>query len=168
MAEEFKPITSQEELDKAIEAHIDKFIGKRLEKNTKQVEERFAGYLSPEQHDEKTKELNSQIATLTEQLAKANETIETNTSLIAEKDKAIREGEINSIKTRIALEMGISTDNLENASRVLTGESEEEIRNSAETLKSLFGTKTAPMARPEGADVDSDKAELKSMLNNLF
>lgn len=113
----------------------------------------------------KLEESTKKIASLEEALAKANESIDAKTVEMAEKDKAIKGYEISAMRSRVASEMGFSFDAID----FIKGETEEEIRESAEALHSLIGSKkTMPLADPEPNGGTSEKAAFKSMLNNLI
>lgn len=153
---EFTPINTQEELN----AIISKRIGEEKSRN----EKKYADYISPDAYEEKTAEMQKQIADLQASLKEASEKAIANDSLIAERDAKIKQYEIGSVKTRIAAEMGFSFDAID----FLQGENEEEIKKSADALKNLIGIRTAPLANGEGTNVNSEQAALKSMLNNLI
>ena len=136
---EFTPITTQEEFDKAI--------GDRLKRERETVRKEFAGYLSPEAEKKKYEGYLSP-----EEAAK--------------KDAQIKAYETDSVKTRIAREMGIPFDL---ASR-LTGEDEASIKKDAESLAKILGGKGGKVpplksTEPDGADLET--AAYRSMLNRL-
>ena len=134
---EFTPITTQEDFDKAI--------GERLKRERETVKKEYAGYLSPE--DEKKK-------------------YEGYLSPAAEKEKVIKGYEANSVKMRIAHEVGIP---YELAGR-LTGENEEALRKDAEGLIKIMGSqahKVPPLKSTEPPAADTKTAAFKSMLDSM-
>ncbi|MGN0409294.1 MAG: DUF4355 domain-containing protein [Candidatus Fimousia sp.] len=138
---EFTAITTQEEFDKAVEA--------RLKAERETIGEKYKGYLSPEEVGEKYKGyLSPEDA--------------------AEKDKKIKKYETDSVKTRVAHEMGLSYE----AAEFLRGEDEETIKKSAESLKALVGEQhsSPPLFRTEPAGDGKKNAEreaLKTMLSDM-
>lgn len=107
---------------------------------------KFEGWLSPEDADAKTSDLNAKIAELTSALTAVNEELNANKTALAEKDTKIKTYEAHSVKTRIAHEMGLSFDAIE----FLKGDTEETIRESAEALKAITKpAQVAPLATPE-------------------
>lgn len=150
---EFKTIETQEELDNIIKD--------RLARNTRtvtdEVTKKFGGYISPDEFGSKTADLTKQIDELN---AKA-----------AEKDKSIADltaknaaYEINSVKTRIAAELGIPVS----LAGRLSGKDEKEIRADAESLAKFIVPKSpAPMANTEGNAGKTKDAAYKNLLNGL-
>lgn len=153
---EFTPIQTQEELNAVISA--------RLKEEKSRNEKKYADFISPDDFTTKTADMTKQIADLQKALKDANEKNSANDSLLAERDATIKQYELNAIKTKVSAEKGFSYDAIE----FLKGNNEEEIRNSADALNSLIGTRTAPLANPDGANANSEQAALKGMLNNLF
>lgn len=153
---DFKVIETQEQLDAVI--------GERIKRERDNVEKKYAGYLSPEDVSNQYKDYLSPEA--------VNEKYKDYLSPeeVAKKDAKIKGYETDSAKTRIAHELGLSYD----AIGFLSGEDEESIRKSAETLKSLLGnTTTAPLASTELVYSESDKnkaqldAAYKKMIKEL-
>ncbi len=149
MAEEFKPIETQEAFDNAIKA--------RLDRNTESVKKQFEGFISPDDFKTKTADLNGKITDLTGKLAEKDTTIADLTA----KNKAY---ETNSVKMRIAHESGIPYE----LAGKLSGETEEDIKKDAETLAKFIGKKQpAPLGSTEHDHVDSKNAAYKSLLAGL-
>lgn len=156
MAEDFKIIETQEQLDSVIKG--------RLERER----DKFNGQISEltQKLDNQAAESQRQISELTKALNEAKEERETFNQTLAERDAKIKDYELHSVKTQIAHELGLSYE----AVNFLNGSTEEEIRNSAESLKDLVGTKTAPLAAEvpiAGSEKDAKNAALRSMLRNL-
>lgn len=152
MAEGFTPITieSQEQLDGMFKDRINR----QNEKHSKELAEKLGEVKS---------DYESKLAEVNEELAKAKEVASGYDSIIAEKDAKIHEYELASVKSQVALEMGLTHD----AVKFLQGDNEESIRSSAEALKSLVKVTPAPMAREEAVGGNSEQASYREMLNNL-
>lgn len=148
---EFRAINTQEEFDEAI--------GERLRREQETVRKEFKGYLSPEAVEKKYKGYLSpeEVQKKYEGYLSAEE--------VAKKDAIIRKYESDSVKTRIANELGIP---YELAGR-LTGTDEESIRKDAETLKGIIGAQRKPVAplMKEGVQGDETDAALKTMLSEM-
>lgn len=154
---EFKIIETQEQLDT--------IITERVARAKESARKEFEGWLSPEQEAAKLKELQEQNS---KQKKEAEETAAKLTELnsqLAERDKKIAKYETDSAKTRIANEVGLSYEAIE----YLRGETEEEIKKSAERLKSIVGNgKVPPLADPEGdTSKETTKAAYKKMLQKM-
>lgn len=146
---DFKVIETQEQLEEVLKERLKRereTVKKEFEGYLSQedVTKKYAGYLSPEDVEKKYKDYLSP-----EEAAK--------------KDAKIKGYETDSVKTRIANEMGLSYD----AVGFLRGEDEESIRKSAEALKGLVGTNgPAPLANLEPNPSATDAA-LRNTLKGL-
>lgn len=149
---DFTPIETQEALDG--------IIGERLKRDREAQAKKYESYIKPEDYAAKCKEYDDTIAGL-------QKSIEDNKSIAEELESAksqIKSYEIGSVKTKVAHEMGLP---YELAGR-LKGETEEDIRKDAETMKGLFPKKAAPPLRSNEPDsVDSNKVAMKKMLDEL-
>ena len=134
---DFKVIETQEQLDA--------IISDRLKRESEKIRKEYDGFLSPEDAAKKYEGyLSPEEAT--------------------KKDAKIKGYETDSVKTRIAHELGLSYD----AIGFLKGDDEDSIRKSAETLKSLVGnTVTAPLASTETSVTRAEDAALKNTLKGL-
>lgn len=147
---DFKIIETQEQLDKVI--------GDRLKRERDTVTKEYEGYLSPED-----------VAKKYEGYLSPDDLKEKYKGYLSpedaeKKDAKIKAYEIDSVKTRIAHELGLSYD----AVGFLRGDNEEEIKQSAERLKHLVGAnKGAPLANLEGALPDAKDAALRNTLKGL-
>lgn len=147
---EFKAIETQEAFDEAIKERLSRAERSVEEKykgflSPEDVEKKYSGYLSPEQVEEKYKGYLSPEE-------------------VEKKDSAIKRYETDSAKTRIALENELP---YEMASR-LSGETEEDIKKDAEAFaKLLKAQKGAPPMKSTETSVDSKKAAMKKMLDGL-
>lgn len=127
---EFQIIQTQEEFDAKIK--------ERLERERNSVTKQFANWISPEDNAKMVADYQKQIEEIKASHSEDSKTIETLTTRV----KAYETAEIRS---RVAHEMGLPYGM---ASRI-NGETEEDIRKDAESLKELIGT-TKPQA-PQAA-----------------
>lgn len=147
---EFTPIETQEQLDS--------IIGERIKEIREKAEKKYEGYLSPE---EVTKKFEGYLSA--DEVTKKYKGY-LSPEEVAEKDAKIKGYESHSVKTRIAHELGLSYESID----FLKGDDEESIRKSAETLKALVGTKSAPpLANPEGNPAKDGDAALKKMIKDM-
>lgn len=156
MAEEFKIIESQEQLDSIIKGRIER---ERV-KYTDQIAE------LTKKLETQASDAQKQISELNQALNASKEEKESFNQTLAERDAKIKEYELHSAKTQIAHELGLSFE----AVNFLQGSDEDEIRKSAESLKELVGTKTAPLAGEvliTDTKKDAKDAALRSMLHDL-
>lgn len=154
MANEFKMIESQEELDAIIK--------ERLARNTKsvtdEVTKKFEGFISPDDLSKKEKEWSDKLGDLTTKSAAKDTTIADLTA----KNKAY---ELDSLRMKIAHEKGIPFE----LARRLAGETEEDIGKDADILaKFVSQTKpTAPLKNTEGASGTGKEAALSATIDKL-
>jgi hypothetical protein len=150
MSEEFKPIETQEELDK--------IITNRLKRERESAEKRFDGWISPEDHQKRIEEANKAF----DDYKKAHENDEQTISDLTAKNKAY---ETASLKSRIAHEVGLSYEWIER----INGEDEQSIRADAESIKKLVGSGRTPVPTKstESAVPDAHTLALKSVLSGI-
>lgn len=130
---------SQEELNSIISDRLNK----EKEKYEKQLGELNA----------KAESYEKQIATFTSQLDELNQKIATNETALQEKDSAIHKYETQSVKMRVANEIGLPYAMADR----LSGATEEEIRADAESLKALMNLNTGmPHKSPEETKPESE------------
>lgn len=127
---EFTVIETQEQLDKVI--------GDRIRRAEAKAAEKYADY---ETLKTQNADYVTQISQLQEQLQKQTETINGNQSIVDDLKAQVQNYESSSLKTKVALEMGLP---YQMASR-LSGSNEDEIRADAETMAKLIG-KQKPVA----------------------
>jgi hypothetical protein len=150
---DFTVIETQEQLDKVIGERI-----KRAEaKAAEAAAEKYKDYEA----------LQKQVAQLTEQAQKHTESKKASEAKIAELEAKIHTYETDSVKTRVALELGIP---YQMASR-LKGDDEKAIRADAESMAKLIGTTkpTAPLGSSEPNTKNSANSawtSLSAALNN--
>lgn len=142
-----------------------KAFNEALAQKQEQWKRKYEGYMSPDDLKSHDAELNKQIADLTKALEDSNKKIEGFTADIADKDSKIKHYESHSVKTRIAHETGLGYDAID----FLKGDDEDSIRNSAEALKSLMGSKVAPpvVNEPPIEHKDSSREAAKKLVQSL-
>lgn len=151
MADTFEAITSQEQLDGIIK--------ERLKRDRETQAKRFEGWISPEDHQKAVDAANKALTDYKAAHAGDEKTI-------ADLTAANKAYETAAIKNRVAHEVGLSYEWI---SRI-SGEDEESIRADAESLKELVGTPSTPplpMKSTETDQVDSKKAQFRTLLNGL-
>ena len=149
---EFKPIETQEQFDEMIKD--------RLERAEKKMEEKYSGYISPDDLSGRTKELNDKIAELGNSLSDATEKAKADAETIAGLESKVKNYETASVKSRIAHEVGIPYE----LANKLSGDTEEAIRKDAEALKPFVTTTaTMPLRNPESPDAGSGDATTESL-----
>lgn len=153
MAEEFKVIESQEQLDAVLKG--------RLERERVKYSDQIAE-LTKELEAQKS-EAQKQIGELTQALNASKEEKESFSKSLAERDAKIKEYELSSVKTQIAHELGLSFE----AVNFIQGADETEIRQSAEALKGLVNVKTAPLAVAEPSVTNSPEATREAALRQM-
>ena len=155
---EFTVIETQEQFDAAI--------GERL----KREREKFSGYLSPEEVEKKYNGYLSpdDVAEKYKGYMSPEEVEKKYAGWVsaedaAEKDSKIKQYESHSVKTRIAKEAGLSLDAVD----FLQGETEEEIKNSAEALKKILKPSAPPLRTTETPKGDGKDEDLRNTLRKL-
>ena len=133
---EFTVIETQEQLDKVI--------GDRIRRAEAKAAEKYADY---ETLKTQNADYVTQISQLQEQLQKQTETINGNQSIVDDLKAQLQNYESSSLKTKVALEMGLP---YQMASR-LSGSNEDEIRADAEMMAKLIGQQkpVAPIGSSE-------------------
>ena len=153
MAEEFKVIETQEQLDAILKGRLER----EKVKYTDQIAELTQKFESQSQDAQK------QIGELTQALNAFKEEKENFDKTLAERDAKIKEYELSSVKTQIAHELGLSFE----AVNFIQGADEAEIRQSAEALKGLVNVKTAPLAVTEPNVTNSVEATRDAALRQM-
>lgn len=160
MADNFEPITTQEDF----QARVNDIVQERLRREREAANKRYEGWMSPDDHQRALGEVTKAF----DDYKKAHEQDEQMIADLTAKNKAY---ETASLKSRISHEVGLPWGSAD----FLTGEDEESIRTSAETLKGLVGTAPAgnvlPLKDPEsgaatgGATRDKFKSWFEENLN---
>ena len=120
---------------------VNAMVGKARLEGKEAGKKEFEGWISPD-------ELNTKLGALTEQVSALTSEKENLQTQITEKDGKIAQYEIDSVKTRVARELGLSYE----AVGFIQGNDEEAIKKSAESLKNLVGDQkqpTPPFGNPE-------------------
>lgn len=133
----FEPITTQEDFDKAI--------AERINRAKDQTRKEFDGWLSPDDVKAQTEKLTSENATMAATIQTQIADIETLKGEAEKTKQQIAKYETDSVKTRVANELGLSIESLE----FIGGGTEDEIRASAQALKKLVGTQAPPRFNPD-------------------
>ena len=141
----FTEIKTQEEFEERLK--------ERLFQKEKSVRKEYENYLSPEKVEELKGGYQTQIDTL-------NDKVSQNNTMKEDYEKKIAKYESDSVKTRIAIELGIPLEFVER----IKGTTEDEIREDAK-LFSSFAQITPPLASTEQNKVSDE--EYKSLLNSL-
>lgn len=154
MKMEFKPITTQEEFDKAIQ--------ERLNRQKESIERQYADYADLKA---KNAEMEKELGSLRNTLSEVNEKAKGYDKTFAELNAKIAGYETANLKTKIALQHGLPYDF---ASR-LVGEDEKAIRADAESLSKLFKTQNTqpPPLKSTEPTGTGEGAELRTLLNEL-
>ena len=126
---EFKPITTQEELDS--------IIGERLKRQKESISKQYTDY----------EELKTKNVDLKKELTELKKSLESSTSSKTELEKQIEEltgkvkaHDLSSLKIKYALENGIPY----NLAGRISGDDEESIKADAQSLSDFFKSQTPP------------------------
>jgi chromosome segregation ATPase len=143
---------------------VNKLVGQARLEGKESGRKEFEGWISPDELTKQTEELNTKLNGLNEQLTTLNDEKTDLQTKLTEKDGLIAKYEIDSVKTRIARECGLSYE----AIGFLQGDDEEAIRKSAESLKSLVGKSAPPLGNPETPpEEDGVMAAFKKLNPNI-
>ena len=144
---------------------VNKLVGQARLEGKDAGRKEYEGWISPDELEKQKGELSKQLEGLNGQIKTLTDEQTLLKTQLTEKDDAIAKYEIDSVKTRVARECGLSYD----AIGFLQGEDEEAIRKSAESLRSLVGAKTAPpLGNPETPrEEDGVMAAFKKMNPNI-
>lgn len=155
---EFQIIETQEQLDKVI--------GERIRRAEQKAAEKYADY---DEIKSQNASYATQIAQLQTQLQAQTDAIKIHEATVADLTTKVRNYETASVKTKVALEMGLP---YQMASR-LAGDDEASIRADAEAMKALIGQQTprAPLGDPESNNSKANGtgslwAAVASQMNN--
>lgn len=150
---DFKEIKTQEEFDLAIT--------QRIQRERDTISKQYSDY---EELKNKVETLENEKLALSNQIEDYTSKHATSESLIAELNSKIQGYETNSVKMRIALEMGLP---YQLASR-LTGNDEESIRKDAESLFNLMGSsKETPIKSSEPVSINEKNEQYRRLIENL-
>lgn len=148
MADEERTFTQEE---------VNKLVGQARLEGKEIGRKEFEGFISPEEAKKQTESLAEQLKTLTDEKTALE------TQLTESKSK-IAGYEIDSVKTKVARELGLPYDAME----FLKGEDEEAIRRSGESLKGLVNKSSTPPAfvpeKPASSNTDAAWAKMQQEL----
>lgn len=157
----FEAITSQEQLDKIISG--------RLARKEQQVRAEVTSQLT-EEFTEKYKDYDSlkeRLSTLessNKEMLGFKEKSEASAKELEALRNKVQKYETDSVKTKVAHESGLPYE----AVSFLSGSTEEEIKASAEALKTIVGKRTLPLASGESGQVqDTHRSALRATLKGL-
>lgn len=151
-----KPITTQEDLDA--------LIGERLKRDREAQAKKYEGWVSPKDQEAAAKDAKKQIEDLTRQLDdQAKQHADAGKQLEAQAAQ-IKRYETDSVKRRVAHEVGLDWGLADR----LAGETEDDIRKDAETLKFLVGA-SSPAAPPlRTYEADKGKASTETAWKDVL
>ena len=143
---------------------VNSLIQERLERAEKKFAEKYQGFMSADDVENLKAGYEKQISDLNASITDQNTKFAGIEEQLAEKDSKIKAFETSSIKTRVAHEFGLSYE----AVNYLQGETEEDIKKSAEGLKSLVGASfVPPLASTEEPPESSTEGAMKELLRNM-
>ena len=140
----FTPINTQEEFDAAIADRLSRDRQKYAKQFEAEMKEK--GWKTTEEVASLTKDLTDKVAALTAQVQSQTETINGHQAEVDGLNAKLHNYETASVKTAVALEMGIP---YQMASR-LSGDTEEAIRADAKAMAALIGGANQPAPLPGG------------------
>lgn len=137
---DFTVIETQEQLDAIVNA--------RLETEKKAFEDKYKGFMSPEDYNKKKTEFETQIGGLN--------------NSIKEKDAKIAAYEVENLKVKVARENGMPFESVQ----FLQGTDEKSIKESADSLKGLIGNskRVPPLANNEQNLGNENREAMKKLL----
>lgn len=143
---DFTVIETQEQFEQTVEERLNA------------EREKYSGYLSPDDVAEKYKDY------LSPDEVEKKYTGYISAQEAAEKDTKIKQYEQQTVRTKVAKELGLSYE----AADFIKGDNEEEMKKSAEALKGILGKNQAPPLRSNETGQGSDKDEaLRNTLRKL-
>lgn len=154
--EKFNPIETQEAFDKAIQARLDRQ-AHTLE--TKWSEEHAEALGKAEKYDE----LKTQYDDISSKYSALEESSKESSTKIADLENEVKSYKINEIKTKVAIEKGLSLQ----AIGRLQGETEEDIRKDADSLIGIIGKKKVPGKSHEEEPEDAKREALREALHKM-
>ena len=153
---DFIPITTQEEFDARISERLERQKGTLLKK--------YEGYASPDDLEKLKADYEKRNADIQAELDKANQKISGHAKELAERDSRIKDYEHDSKRREIARNAGLSHD----AESFIQGETEEDMKKSAEVLKGLLAdAKGAPPLRSGEDGAGGSDAAYRALLHSL-
>lgn len=139
MSETFTVIETQEQFDNAIKERLNR----QNEKHAAELAELNAKYADYDTLKASAEEASAKVSELTAEIEANKAGSEEFKTKIAEYEAKIKQYETDSVKTKVAAELGLTFQAIE----FLKGETEEDIRASAEKLLKIAPQPVAPMAQ---------------------
>lgn len=149
---DFSPITTQAEFDAAI--------ANRLERQEKSITARYEGAMPKADVDALKAGYEKAVADLKTEIEKANGDKAASEQRLTEALAKIKAYESDSVKTRIADEVGIPLG----LAKRLNGETEDDIRKDAEAVKKLMRPVVAPLANTDRGGAGDPMRQLAESL----
>ena len=143
---------------------VNQLVGKARLEGKEAGRKEFEGWISPDELAKQTEGLNKQLTGLNDQIKTLSDEKTDLQTQLTEKDGQIAKYEIDSVKTKVAREIGLPYGAIE----FLQGDSEEAIRQSAETMKGLVGAGVQqPSFSPEPNGVDETALAWKQLAKDI-
>lgn len=151
---DFKPITTQEDFDKAVQS--------RLAREQETISRKYADY---DEIKERNEDLTNQINALNLTLEESSNTVKAHEETVAELNSKINGYETSNMRTKVALQNGLS---LEFAERLI-GDDEESLIADAKRMAGLVNKNQTPppLKNTEPVIEDSENAPYQSLLKNI-
>lgn len=149
---EFTPINSQEELDK--------IISERIKRERESLSKKYADYDDIKRSND---ERGKQLENLTKEMKDLSDKNSQSETTINELNSKIKGYDTDSVKTRIALELGLPYG----MHSRLTGDDETSIRKDAEALKAMIGSNKPNAPRKDPETSGSAKSDMQNVLHDL-
>lgn len=160
---EFNPITTQEDFDAAIKGRLDRQTSKHQAEISSLTEQHKAELEKYADYDDLKKAVENH-AKSAEELKSLKEAEKSYKAQIAEKDAKIKEYEVKDLRARIASELNMPTSAVD----FIKGDTEEAVRESAEALKKMMGTRSGyPLASATPGASSGISAALHSLARNI-
>lgn len=147
---DFKPIETQEELDRIIQDRLNR------------QKEKFSDY---DDMKNRNTELEGEVTDLKRVIEESTSQIESHDKIVDTLNKKIESYEIANLRTKIAIQNGIPIDLADR----LIGEDEKTIKEDAERLASMVSKKQVPppLKNTEKAIVDDKDGAYKNLLQGI-
>lgn len=157
---EFTPIETQEAFDAAIKDRLNR----QTEKHNAEIENLKARFADYETLKTSNAELLAKAEGMSKKAAEEAEKCAGYDSKVAEYEAKIKQYELKDLKAKIAGEVGLTNEAID----FLQGETEEDIRASAEKLQKIVPRPVAPLANSDRPEPNAERAAMKELTKNLF
>lgn len=121
---------------------VNKLVGQARLEGKEIGRKEFEGYISQDDFTKKTADLNTQLSGLNDQIKTLTDEKTALETQLSEKAGLIAKYETDSVKTKVARELGLTYE----AAEFLQGDTEEAIRKSGEALKGIVSKSFTPPA----------------------